>query len=149
MTFAALDVFAALGVLGALSATAAMARSIAVTAVVVGLVSYATVSMSLWFSGRQWAYGRPPDLDSVEIVRKQIQPGTIIIGDLRGGYYEGKFNYLFIDSLLNNQPVLFHTLQDHDREWPILINRPLAALESFLTGRRWHYHWTPLRSTVA
>jgi len=121
-------------------------RWLASSALLAGFAGLVLFQSNVWFSGREWKYGEPPEVAAAEEMAKEIRPKTIIIADLVLGYHIGKMTYMLLDPLTDpkNRPNLWFAQMPH--AIPRAIQEPLKAGE---LNTDWVYQWTKLRDQKA
>ena len=121
-------------------------RWLANSALLVAFAGFVLFQSNVWFSGREWKYGEPPEVAAAEEMAKEIKPKTIIIADLVLGYHIGKMTYMLLDPLTDpkNRPNLWFAQMPH--AIPMAIKEPLKASE---LNSDWVYMWTKLRDQKA
>ena len=144
--FPALDLLAALALALYLAyvrdTTQIWRRILAEGAVLVSFAGFVVFGANVWFSGREWKYGEPPEVLVAAEMAKEIQPKTIIIADLLLGYHSGKMTYLLLDALTDpkNRPNLWQT-----EPWQVTREAFKNPLQAPKLNNAWVYIWTKLR----
>jgi hypothetical protein len=120
-------------------------RPLVATTLAVGLTTWVAICAHLWFSGRHYRWGTPPEQAIAEAVTAELQPHTLVLAGFWDFYMDGKFTYLLLDELRRPeiQPVAWFLTRTDRPIWHRLAERPtdvIAALE----GRPWLELWSGL-----
>ena len=118
-------------------------RVLAQTTIVVATVCFIAYTSYVWFSGRFWVYGEPPEIAMAHEIQELIPAGTIVISNLGQGYDPSKFTFLLLDHLSapETRPNLLSFYRTE--QFPEFIRDPFKA-QSWIS-RNWIYLWTKLR----
>ncbi|MEY4670092.1 MAG: Dolichyl-phosphate-mannose-protein mannosyltransferase [Pseudomonadota bacterium] len=146
--YPAVDSLAAIGIscaitLATLGAKRPWRAIMAQVTIAVASVCFIAYTSYVWFSGRFWGYGEPPEIAMAEEMKEVIPAGTIVISDLGQGYDPSKFTFLLLDHLSapENRPNLVSFYRTE--QFPEYIKEPFKA-QSWMS-RNWVYLWTKLR----
>jgi hypothetical protein len=132
--------FAAVG-----AALGARALGAAVAVLLAGALGWTSISAWLWFSGRQYPWGTPPEVVIADAVARQLTPATILIANFWDDYMPGKFTFLLLDDLERDelQPLVWYVTTSTSDDWPSLITYPRGATNAVF-ARPWYVLWSGL-----
>jgi hypothetical protein len=121
----------------------------AVTLVLTCGLGWTAISVHLWFSGRQYPWGTPPEVVIADAVGHQLRPATIVITNFWDDYMPGKFTYLLLDELRRKelQPLVWYVTTWSSEDWPTLIAYPHGATNAVF-ARPWYLLWSGLDESL-
>jgi hypothetical protein len=120
------------------------ARRVGWTLGAASAAAFVTATTYQWFSGRNYPYGMPVEIGVAKRLEAMLEPGTIVVGDYWNHYNQGKFAYLLMDAMGNEQlvPIVYYVFNSERTSFDELMNDP-TAVTAILPGTIW-YRWTDL-----
>ncbi len=112
-----------------------------------GFLAWSSIWAHLWFSGREFAYGKSAETAIFEALEPHMAPNTLLIAALWGDYVDGEIAYLLADVLTERQPVAWYIVAPDTSDWPDLLADPLRALPR-IDPNLWYYAWLGLADEV-
>jgi hypothetical protein len=112
-----------------------------------GFLAWSSIWAHLWFSGREFAYGKSAETVIFEALEPHMAPNTLLIAALWGDYVDGEIAYLLADVLTERQPVAWYIVAPDTSDWPDLLADPLRALPR-IDPILWYYAWLGLADEV-